>query len=319
MTGNRFGRCLPALTMTIALLPTELRADEASILPAESRVPGGIAIIDLGESSTEPGKVMYGNHRAPVLRDGQRWVAVVGIPLATAAGPTTARLLSERAPRERELPFTVKDKRYEEQHLKVQNQRHVDPNAEDLKRIDREKVRIDRALSTYSTDLTPTWRLPAPVPGTRSSSFGLRRFFNGQSRNPHSGMDIAAGTGTPIVNPAPGRVVEAGDFFFNGNTVFVDHGLGMVTMYCHLSRIDVKPGDMVDAGTRLGLVGATGRVTGPHLHWGVAINRAMVDPALFLAPAAAAVKPPASQTPAARPATPSDAAKKIPPQQSQAG
>jgi murein DD-endopeptidase MepM/ murein hydrolase activator NlpD len=111
----------------------------------------------------------------------------------------------------------------------------------------------------------------------------MRRIFNGESRNPHSGMDIAAPVGTPVRAPLAGTVIDTGDYFFNGNTVFVDHGRGVISMYCHLSAIDVIPGQHVAAGTTLGKVGMTGRVTGPHLHWALSLNRAWVDPELFVA------------------------------------
>jgi len=270
--------------MAAAVAPAALTAGETDTLdlPTDSRVPGGIAILGLGTGDTSPGAVYFGQYRAPVVHTASGWRAVVGIPLATLPGRRSARLISaaSNAPT-RDLPFYVVAKGYAEQKLTVEP-RKVDPLPEDLKRIEVETARTEKALSTYSEDLVPTWHWTAPVPGERSSSFGLRRVFNGQSRNPHSGMDIAAATGAPIHSPADGRVVDTGNFFFNGNTVFVDHGQGVLTLYCHLSRIDVKPGDTVKAGQVLGLVGATGRVTGPHLHWGVAVNRAMVDPALFL-------------------------------------
>jgi murein DD-endopeptidase MepM/ murein hydrolase activator NlpD len=254
----------------------------AHVVPRESRVPGGIALVTVGPATTPAPLVSFGGHRAPVLRSGPMWIAIVGLPLDAKPGVQRLSVADNATGIERAIEFSIRDKKYAEQHLTVQNQRQVDPSPEDLERINAERVRIDRALETYTTDQVPPLRMGVPVAGKRSNSYGSRRFFNGQPRAPHSGMDIAASLGTPVTSPAPGWVIEAGDFFFNGQTVFVDHGLGVVTMYCHLSAISVTVGDYVTTGTRLGLIGATGRVTGPHLHWGVAINRAMVDPALVL-------------------------------------
>jgi murein DD-endopeptidase MepM/ murein hydrolase activator NlpD len=287
------GPTLPALTALLLHVPCA-PARDGPLLPVESRVPGGIALIELGSPASPAERLLYNGHRAPLLMVGGRRLAVVGIPLDATPGRHTATLESADAGGSRPVTFEVRAKRYEEQRLIVKNQRHVEPTPADLERIAAERARIDRALSTFSDDRQPQLRLAAPVAGARSSSFGLRRYFNGQARSPHSGMDIAAPEGTPILNPATGRVLDTGDFFFNGQTVLVDHGQGVVAMYCHLSRIDVKPGDLVGAGTQLGLVGATGRVTGAHLHWGIAINRALVDPALLLVeqpPSAASEEP----------------------------
>jgi len=264
-----------------ALLATVPAAAGAPALPRESRVPGGIALIELPEASERP-SARYENRPVPVVRDGQRWLAIVGVPLSAQPGAQELAVVSGGAPVK--IPFDLRSKEYATQHLKIANQRQVDPNPEDLERIARERERILAALSAFDLTRGANWQLETPVEGQRSSSFGLRRVFNGQPRNPHSGMDIAASRGTPILAPAAGVVVETGEFFFNGNTVLVDHGMGLVTMYCHLDRIDVGIGQEVAAGDRLGAVGATGRVTGPHLHFGTAISGVFVDPALLLAP-----------------------------------
>jgi len=151
-----------------------------------------------------------------------------------------------------------------------------------MERITRESKQIKSALRHWSPQDDVVVAFQKPVEGPTSSPFGLRRFFNEQARNPHSGLDIAAAEGAPIHAPAPGIVLDTGEFFFNGNTVLLDHGQGLVTMYCHMSKIDVEPGQTVNSGDLLGEVGMTGRVTGPHLHWGVSLNDARVDPLLFL-------------------------------------
>jgi murein DD-endopeptidase MepM/ murein hydrolase activator NlpD len=251
----------------------------AAELPKESRVPGGVAFVPVPGSDIAP-TVIFNTHRVAVIRRDEQWVAVVGIPLAEKPGELKLKVSTPSGTSE--VPFRITDKSYRTQNLTIKNQRQVDPNPDDLKRISGETKRSDTALSKFTATDTPTLQLISPVEGVRSDSYGSRRVFNGQPRSPHSGMDIAAAKGTPIRSPASGTVVEAGEFFFNGNTLYIDHGDGLVTMYCHLDTIKVKLGDRVNQGDLIGTVGATGRVTGPHLHWGVALNRAMVDPALFI-------------------------------------
>lgn len=252
----------------------------AADLPKESRVPGGIALVPVpGDEAIAP-TVSFNTRRVAVVRRDDRWIAVVGIPLAEKPGELKLKVSTPNGTTE--VPFRIADKNYRTQHLTIKNKRQVNPNPDDLKRISVETQRSDAALSRFTATGLPDLRLISPVEGIRSDSYGSRRVFNGQPRNPHSGMDIAAAKGTPIRSPAAGTVVEAGDFFFNGNTLYIDHGNGLVTMYCHLDTIAVKVGDRLEQGDLIGTVGATGRVTGPHLHWGVTLNGAMVDPALFV-------------------------------------
>ncbi|MGH8455341.1 MAG: peptidoglycan DD-metalloendopeptidase family protein [Nevskiales bacterium] len=249
-------------------------------LPQHRPVPGGVAVIEIARDTALVPKAWFEERRVITVQDGNRWLAIVGLPLSQKTGKVALRL--RIGDDDEKLKFEIQDKKYPEQRITVKNPRHVNPNKQDLARIARDSKRIGAAKHHYSETVPASLRFKPPVYGERSSAFGLRRFFNDEARNPHSGMDIAAATGTPIKAPADGVVIEAGDFFFNGNTIFLDHGQGLVTMYCHLSRIDIKKGEHVKTGAVIGQVGMTGRVTGPHLHWGVILNGNLVDPELLL-------------------------------------
>lgn len=244
-------------------------------LPQDSRRAGGIAVVPVNSSV-----------RAATLADkpvalfmlGNQRYAVVGIPLAS-----TASVLLHTLPDEQDITLSLTPFHYADQHLTLKDQAQVNPDAAQLERYAREAKAQNAVYASFSAGEPSFPSFIKPTEGRYSSPFGFRRFFNGEPRAPHSGLDIAAPSGQTVMAPAAGTVVQTGDYFFNGNTVMIDHGQGLITMLCHLSRIDVAIGDGVKQGQPVGLVGKTGRATGPHLHWSVSLNDARVEPKLLLA------------------------------------
>lgn len=261
----RIAIVLILLTVTMPLLATE-----------QSLRPGGIVILEVGSIESAPPDVSMNEKPLLVMPRGDQWVAVAGVALDTEPGIITILVEGE------ESVVEISAHHYREQRLTVENKSFVEQNQEQLDRIWSERKIIDAVLTSFSDRPLSSVSLRAPVPGAQSDSFGYRRFFNDQPRSPHKGMDISAGSGQPIVAPRDGTVAATGDYFFNGNTVLLDHGQGFITMYCHMSQIAVEEGQEVVAGDALGAVGATGRVTGPHLHFGTYLNGTAVDPAIFL-------------------------------------
>jgi murein DD-endopeptidase MepM/ murein hydrolase activator NlpD len=247
-------------------------------LPRSESVPGGVRMIALPGAADVAPVASFDQHRVMVIRRNDKWLAVIGIALDAANGTATLAVQAEPP-----HSFPIGPKTYTVQRLTVAPSK-VDLSPQDATRAAQERTRILAAIATFSPTAPVTLGLLQPVPGVRSSSFGLRRVFNGEARNPHTGMDIAAPIGTPILAAADGTVVDTGEYFFNGNTVIIDHGEGLLTVYCHLSAIGVRSGDPITRGQIIGKVGMTGRVTGPHLHFAVVLNQSFVDPALFLPP-----------------------------------
>jgi murein DD-endopeptidase MepM/ murein hydrolase activator NlpD len=269
-------------------------------------VPGGVAVVPLGSAPTTP-HVTFNGSEVLVLPHQNQWYALVGLSLDTKPGVHQLTFVDQDLAKADSAPqqepniqsvlrqmqadagqfstpgsFEVRDKTYPAQHITLKNKRQVNPNPEDLARIRKESALQNEAYATFSNIEPSNVLFDPPVKGRLSSPFGLKRFFNGEPRNPHSGLDFAVPKGTPVQTPASGRIILVGNYFFNGNTVFVDHGSGLISMFCHLSSIDTKLGDTVNRFDIIAKVGSTGRSTGPHLHWNVSLNNARVDPAIFL-------------------------------------
>jgi murein DD-endopeptidase MepM/ murein hydrolase activator NlpD len=240
-------------------------------------IPGGIISIPLDQFGATAPTVLFQNKLAMTVQNAQgEWMAVIGVPLDQSGA-------IELAVNDKKISLPINDFPYEEQHIEIKEKRKVNPQKNDMTRITREYNQMTPVYKSFNDGLADNWNsMLKPVDGLYSSAFGLKRFFNGQARKPHSGIDIAAPEGAPIMSPADGTIALTGDFFFNGNSVFIDHGQGLISMMCHLSRIDVKEGDVVKQGDLLGAVGKTGRATGPHLHWTVSLNNARVNPKLLL-------------------------------------
>ncbi|MCK4710560.1 MAG: peptidoglycan DD-metalloendopeptidase family protein, partial [Gammaproteobacteria bacterium] len=221
-------------------------------------------------------KAFFKKKKVAVFQHDDAWYALIGLSLNTKPGQYKVSYSFDDE-RTYQQSFTVKKKTYKAQYLTVKNKRKVNPNAEDMKRIIKER-KLKKAAKNTWTDKPLDADFIRPVEGRISSIFGLRRFFNKQARRPHSGMDIAAPQGTPIKAIADARVIETGDFFFSGNMVYLDHGQGLISLYAHMYKIHVKPGQLIKQGEIIGEVGETGRVTGPHLHLSILLNQTGVDP-----------------------------------------
>ena len=267
------------MAATLAAIPLLGRL-EASSLPRPAAIPGGFVVVKLGAQPTAP-IAHFNNERVLVSGDPGGWLAIVGIPLDSKAGRAPPLSIQYGTGKPRVIYFTIREKKYESEYLTIKSDR-VDLSAADIARWEAERAHTQGILRTYSDAAPASLLLINPCQGTRSSTFGLLRFFNGEARGPHNGMDIAAELGAPVVAAAGGEIVDIGDYFFSGRTIMINHGRGFITLYAHLSSVDVRLRKRVLAGQRIGKVGITGRATGPHLHFGVYLNSAAVDPNLFI-------------------------------------
>jgi murein DD-endopeptidase MepM/ murein hydrolase activator NlpD len=255
----------------IALLAANLVALQGQALQLEQPAEPGLEAVT----------VHWQDRAVPFVRRADGWITIIGVDLDVETGEYAAELalrFADDRVETRTQPIEVRGKDYPTTELTVEP-KYVQLSPENQER----SARDSREIAAVYAELTPQayWSEPfaSPIPGVQGGrNFGHRRVFNGEPRAPHSGADLRAATGDDIRAANAGRVALAKDLFFSGNAVFIDHGLGVYTTYLHLSEILVEPGQMVGRGELIGRAGETGRVTGPHLHWGVRILDARVDP-----------------------------------------
>ena len=233
---------------------------------------GGVVRIPLPSLATQA--VFNGKRQ---LRMGN--LAIVGIPLETKVGKHTLEYSTTQS--NGQIEFFVEDRKYPESHIAISDSKMVTPSKMDLARINQETAIMKAVYARHSAHPADLYPIMAPAEGRVSDVFGSRRFFNGEPRRPHSGIDYAAPIGTPVRAPAPGEIAVTGHFYFNGKTVLIDHGGGFVSMMCHMNKITVSEGEFIERGTVIGTIGTTGRSTGPHLHWSVSLQGDRVDPITF--------------------------------------
>jgi len=249
-------------------------------LPKNEPVPGGVAIIALPDASKAP-VVHFDARRIMVVRYAHHWYAITGIPLEMSAGEKSLDIkIANASPLH--VKFSVLPKDYPQQKLTIKNPQLVNPTAAQLDRIEKEQAHLHKVLNSWKPDSNPDLDFILPAQGPETSGFGLRRVLNGEARSPHSGIDIGAQMGSPVRAPATGVVADVGDYYFCGHTLTIDLGQGLYSVYCHLSKITVKRGQRVQQGEVVGNIGASGRTTGPNLHWTVSLNGTPVDPHAFL-------------------------------------
>jgi hypothetical protein len=278
--------CLPSLAWAAS-----------TAFPLDDAVPGGVAVVALPAAEMTP-HVEFSGQKVMVVKHESHWYALVGLSLDTVPG---AKILDVDVPGSTDIHvgFTVMPKAYAVQSLTIANPEMVNPTPEQLKRIDREQLHLAKVTGTFRDTRKPGLSFLWPVKGPETSTFGLKRVLNGEAKSPHSGIDIAAPTGTAVDAPADARVADVGNYYFCGKTLTLDMGQGLFSVYCHLSRIKVSPGQMVKQGQLVAKIGATGRTTGPNLHWTVRLNEVPVDPHVFLGtngPTSPPTTPPPSAT-----------------------